>query len=47
MPWLILPLGGYVYGKFFDTDEIIPWTRITIMVVVLGFVFYVYKKGRG
>lgn len=44
MPYLALALGGYVYGKFIDDDSIIPWTRITIIVVVLGFVYYTWKK---
>lgn len=47
MPWLLLPVGGYVYGKFIDNDDLIPWTRITIIVIVLGLVFFMYKKGRG
>ena len=44
MPFLLVPVGAYLYGRFVDGDDGIPWTRITIIAVALVAGIYVFKK---
>ena len=44
MPYLVVGLGTYLYGRFVDGDDGIPWTRLSIIAVALVAGIYIFKK---
>jgi hypothetical protein len=46
MPFLLMPVGAYLYGRFVDGDEGIPWTRIAIISLAVVASIYFVKRGK-
>ena len=46
MPLLLVPVGAYLYGRFVDGDDGIPWTRLAIIAASGAAVVYFLKKGK-
>ena len=46
MPFLLVPVGAYLYGRFVDGDGGVPWIRILLMLGVVGFIVYFFKAKR-
>jgi len=44
MPFLLFPVGAYLYGRFVDGDDGIPWTRIAIISAALAVVVFMVRR---
>ncbi len=42
MPFLLLPVGAYLYGRFVDGDGL-PWLRMLLLLATVGFIIYMVK----
>ncbi len=46
MPFLLMPVGAYLYGRFVDSDDGIPWTRIAVIAIAIVAGIYFMKRGK-
>ena len=46
MPFLLMPVGAYLYGRFVDGDSGIPWTRIAVIAVAVVAGIYFLKRAK-
>ncbi len=45
MPWLlVLPVGSYLYGRFIDADDGLPWRSFAVIGLIGFLIFYVIKR---